>query len=462
MASAAAGPTLPPPHFVNPTGTTVDKIDENLDAQTLIGNHLYIPTQTFGLTDTGQPGAAGYSVGIVNNIAIRVTAVERLITLLVGTDANDLNGDSLMKNVFIGPLVQRVLALESRSDHQAATLADTLGQTQSTVETEMTKVKSVITEEFKKTEKLNLEMHAYAKAQETLLTKLKSEWVDASASMRAEYNTLIQDDKVKLAEYQKSVSTDGQALATSVKAVVTDGQILSDDVSNIKAKISTIETAMVQLNSGQNSQQRDIANLHVAATHGNSSGGSGSSSSKSGRSKILESRMLASINQLGSDRTKFRTWAKDIKRIMSMYFEDIEFFFEQIETVNRDPEFNRKAKMQGFHYSWSQSEFDDVVLHTPQVKTTAWGIDPYNEAVKALWALLELKTYGESNDIVEHLSNALEPTHKRNGFEAYRRIHKWYTELTGEALEMRRNQFFNPPHARKRRRRRQGDTKVGV
>ena len=111
-----------------------------------------------------------------------------------------------------------------------------------------------------KHKKLNLEMHAYAKAQETLLTKLKSDWVDASASMRAEYNTLIQDDKVKLAEYQKTVSTDGQALATSVKAVVSDGQIFTDEVSNVKAKISTIETALVQLNSGHNTQQREIAN----------------------------------------------------------------------------------------------------------------------------------------------------------------------------------------------------------
>lgn len=29
-------------------------------------------------------------------------------------------------------------------------------------------------------------------------------------------------------------------------------------------------------------------------------------------------------------------------------------------------------------------------------------------------------------------------------FKAYRRIHKWYTALTGEALSVRRDKFFNP------------------
>ena len=148
---------------------------------------------------------------------------------------------------------------------------------------------------------------------------------------------------------------------------------------------------------------------------------------------------MTNIDKLGSDRTKYRAWARDIKRIMSIYFEDIEIVFEQIELKNREPEVNRKMKMQGFQYTWGQEEFDDVILHFPQVKTTGWGIDPYDTAMKALWAVLEVKTSGGSSDIVEHLSNVADPTHKRNVFEAYRRIHKWYTELTGEALEMRRN-----------------------
>jgi hypothetical protein len=128
---------------------------------------------------------------------------------------------------------------------------------------------------------------------------------------------------------------------------------------------------------------------------------------------------------------------------MSTYFEDIEVIFDQIELKNRDPEFNRQLKMQGFRFTWGLAEFDDVIFNYPKVKTAGWGLDAYDTAMKALWAVLEVKTSGESSDIIEHLSNA-EDASKRNGFEAFRRIHKWYTELTGEALEMRRNQFFNP------------------
>jgi hypothetical protein len=149
-----AATTVAPPHFVTATGTDILPLDSAQDAQPTIGSHLYIPTPTFNLVDTGVPGNAGYSVGIVNNITIRVTALVRLMQLVVGKDARDGSADSLIKNVYIDPILQRVLALETRSDSQANTLADTLSQTQSTVDTEITRVKTVVTDEFNKTEQL--------------------------------------------------------------------------------------------------------------------------------------------------------------------------------------------------------------------------------------------------------------------------------------------------------------------
>ena len=60
-----------------------------------------------------------------------------------------------------------------------------------------------------------------------------------------------------------------------------------------------------------------------------------------------------------------------------------------------------------------------------------------------MWSILEVKTTGEAGDIIEYLGNDIDPARK-NGFEAYKQIHKWYTELTGEALSVRRDRFFNP------------------
>lgn len=62
------------------------------------------------------------------------------------------------------------------------------------------------------------------------------------------------------------------------------------------------------------------------------------------------------------------------------------------------------------------------MMHNPDIKASAWGIDPYDTAMKALWC------------IIRFLSSTTDKA-SRHSFEACRRIHKWYTEIAAEALE---------------------------
>ena len=128
---------------------------------------------------------------------------------------------------------------------------------------------------------------------------------------------------------------------------------------------------------------------------------------------------------------------------MGAYFEDAEMIFDTIEEKNRNPDYNRGMKMQGTTHVWGEDDFDQVTNQNPLIKHTLWGVLPYDTVKKALWSVLEVKTTGEAGDIIEFLGNDTGAARK-NGFEAYRRVHQWYTELTGEALSVRRDRFFNP------------------
>lgn len=92
---------------------------------------------------------------------------------------------------------------------------------------------------------------------------------------------------------------------------------------------------------------------------------------------------IKDIEQMVSDRTKYRAWGRIIKRLMRAYFEGIEVIFEQIEMKSRDPDFNRTFRMHDPKQVWNQTDFDDALLHFSQVKAAAWGIDPYDTAMKA-------------------------------------------------------------------------------
>lgn len=146
---------------------------------------------------------------------------------------------------------------------------------------------------------------------------------------------------------------------------------------------------------------------------------------------------------MSSDRTQFRVWSRDVKRVMSVYFEDVELVFDEIEAKNRDSDYNRTIKMKGVKHVWSEEDFNDVINNNPHIKHHLWGISPYESVKKALWSKFEVKIAGEAGDIIEYLGNDTDAARK-NGFEAHRRVHKWYTELTGEALSVRRDRFFNP------------------
>ena len=51
------------------------------------------------------------------------------------------------------------------------------------------------------------------------------------------------------------------------------------------------------------------------------------------------------IEKLSSDRTKFRVWSREIRRLMSTYFEDVEIVLDAIESKDRHAEYNRVMKM---------------------------------------------------------------------------------------------------------------------
>ena len=152
--------------------------------------------------------------------------------------------------------------------------------------------------------------------------------------MRADYSKLIADDKIELAKYQKSVLESGQTLAVEVLA--------------LKQKVGLIENGLAQMNSQYATTQRDLTSLHAATQSGAYNGTGDGGYRQNGKTKILESRLLKGIEKLASDRTKYRVWARDLKRVMSVYFEDVELIFAAIEEKNRNPDYNRvmKSKVQ--------------------------------------------------------------------------------------------------------------------
>lgn len=120
--------------------------------------------------------------------------------------------------------------------------------------------------------------------------------------MSVEHSQLINDDKKQMEAYQKSFMVDGQALMV--------------EATSVQARIVAVESALQQLNTSCYAQQLEIASLAVAVQNGMmgpSGGGGGVERSKSGKRKILESILLNDIGNLASDRTKYHTWARDIK-----------------------------------------------------------------------------------------------------------------------------------------------------
>ena len=77
-------------------------------------------------------------------MTLRLAALERLMMVLVGPDANNLASESLLSQELIAPSAQRMLALENRTDTQANHLAKIIGHTESAVETEMAKAETVM------------------------------------------------------------------------------------------------------------------------------------------------------------------------------------------------------------------------------------------------------------------------------------------------------------------------------
>lgn len=113
MAATARVPMgiTPPPHFVTPNGVEGVPLDMVRAACPFIGARMYTPSPASTLRDTGNLGETGYNNGIINDIAIRVPAVERVLPVSVGKDANNMVAESFMERTLISLLTQRLVAM---------------------------------------------------------------------------------------------------------------------------------------------------------------------------------------------------------------------------------------------------------------------------------------------------------------------------------------------------------------
>ena len=164
------------PHFVSMQGFV--PLDYDKDAIQAIGDFLYVPANANTITDTGDPGNAGYLPGITNQLAMRLTAVERRMMLLFGKNSNETVTDTqaLVGQKYLAPMVKRIIELETVVAAHGASLQSMIGSTQAAVVNEMQKVKTVIDNEVGRVNDITTNATGQMKALETI----REEWKGTS------------------------------------------------------------------------------------------------------------------------------------------------------------------------------------------------------------------------------------------------------------------------------------------
>ena len=119
---------------------------------------------------------------------------------------------------------------------QAGTIKGMIGNTQTAVENEMQKLKSVIDGEFNRVNVITNSANTHAVGQVSTLDKLRQDWQDPSIALRAECSKLIADGKVELEKDQQNVEAFGQTLATEAQTVQQRIAVIKDGLTKMSSQ----------------------------------------------------------------------------------------------------------------------------------------------------------------------------------------------------------------------------------